>query len=59
MTPISDSAARCSRGIQRAAGMMFINNIDWSDAELPFGGMGIQEFANEKLARFAKLVAPG
>ena len=42
---------------------MFINNIDWSDAELPFGGiknsgygrelgdMGIQEFVNKKLVR--------
>ena len=45
-------------------GMMFINNIDWSDAELPFGGiknsgygrelgdMGIQEFVNKKLVRY-------
>jgi hypothetical protein len=46
---------------QIETGMMFINNIDWSDAELPFGGvknsgygrqlgdMGIQEFVNKKL----------
>jgi succinate-semialdehyde dehydrogenase/glutarate-semialdehyde dehydrogenase len=51
-------------------GMMFINNIDWSDAELPFGGikysgygrelgnMGIQEFVNKKLVRTATLDAP-
>ena len=51
-------------------GMMFINNIDWSDAELPFGGiknsgygrelgdMGIQEFVNKKLVRTATLHAP-
>jgi succinate-semialdehyde dehydrogenase/glutarate-semialdehyde dehydrogenase len=51
-------------------GMMFINNIDWSDAELPFGGiknsgygrelgdMGIQEFVNKKLVRYAVLEAP-
>ena len=51
-------------------GMMFINNIDWTDAELPFGGikysgyarelgnMGIQEFVNKKLVRFADLDAP-
>ena len=51
-------------------GMMFINNIDWSDAELPFGGirnsgygrelgnLGIQEFVNKKLVRTARLDAP-
>jgi succinate-semialdehyde dehydrogenase / glutarate-semialdehyde dehydrogenase len=51
-------------------GMMFINNIDWADAELPFGGvknsgygrelgdMGIQEFVNRKLVRTAVMDAP-
>jgi succinate-semialdehyde dehydrogenase/glutarate-semialdehyde dehydrogenase len=51
-------------------GMMFINNISWSDAELPFGGiknsgygrelgdMGIQEFVNKKLVRTASMAAP-
>jgi succinate-semialdehyde dehydrogenase / glutarate-semialdehyde dehydrogenase len=51
-------------------GMMFVNNIDWTDAELPFGGikdsgygrelgnMGIQEFVNKKLVRTADLAAP-
>ena len=51
-------------------GMMFINNIDWSDTELLFGGikysgygrelgnMGIQEFVNKKLVRTADLNAP-
>jgi succinate-semialdehyde dehydrogenase/glutarate-semialdehyde dehydrogenase len=51
-------------------GMMFINNIDWTDAELPFGGikdsgygrelgnMGIQEFVNKKLVRTHDMAAP-
>ena len=51
-------------------GMMFVNNIDWTDAELPFGGikysgygrelgnMGIQEFVNKKLVRTGHLAAP-
>jgi len=50
--------------------MMFINNISWSDAELPFGGiknsgygrelgdMGIQEFVNKKLVRYVAAEAP-
>jgi succinate-semialdehyde dehydrogenase/glutarate-semialdehyde dehydrogenase len=52
------------------AGMVFVNNIDWADAELPFGGikysgygrelghMGIQEFVNKKLVRSGHLAAP-
>lgn len=51
-------------------GMMFINNIDWTDAELPFGGvknsgygrelgdMGIQQFVNKKLVRTVVMAAP-
>ena len=54
---------------QIETGMMFINNISWSDAELPFGGiknsgygrelgdMGIQAFVNKKLVRTAVLQA--
>jgi succinate-semialdehyde dehydrogenase/glutarate-semialdehyde dehydrogenase len=64
-------AARGQRVASRVdTGMMFINNIDWSDAELPFGGikysgygrelgdMGIQEFVNKKLVRTHDMVAP-
>jgi len=51
-------------------GMMFVNNISWSDAELPFGGikdsgygrelgdMGIQQFVNKKLVRYVVADAP-
>lgn len=51
-------------------GMMFINNSDWTDAELPFGGikdsgygrelgdMGIQMFVNKKLVRIHDTKAP-
>ena len=51
-------------------GMMFVNNISWSDAELPFGGiknsgygrelgdMGIQQVVNKKLVRVASMDAP-
>jgi len=51
-------------------GMMFINNLSWSDAELPFGGiknsgygrelgdMGIQQFVNKKLVRYVAAEAP-
>ena len=51
-------------------GMMFVNNISWSDAELPFGGiknsgygrelgdLGIQQFVNKKLVRVASMDAP-
>ena len=51
-------------------GMMFIYNIDWSDPELPFGGikasgygrelgdMGIQQFVNKKLVRCVQEKAP-
>jgi succinate-semialdehyde dehydrogenase/glutarate-semialdehyde dehydrogenase len=50
-------------------GMMFVNNLDWADAALPFGGvkhsgygrelgaMGIQEFVNKKLVRSGHIAA--
>jgi succinate-semialdehyde dehydrogenase/glutarate-semialdehyde dehydrogenase len=67
----TEDVARGKRVASRVeTGMMFINNIDWSDAELPFGGiknsgygrelgdMGIQEFVNKKLVRTLKAEAP-
>lgn len=51
-------------------GMMFVNNLAWDDADLPFGGiknsgygrelgsMGIQEFVNKKLVRSGAVAAP-
>jgi succinate-semialdehyde dehydrogenase/glutarate-semialdehyde dehydrogenase len=51
-------------------GMMFVNNISWTDADLPFGGikhsgygrelgnLGIQEFVNKKLVRTGHFPAP-
>ena len=64
--------ARAKRVASRVeTGMMFINNIDWTDAELPFGGikdsgygrelgdMGIQQFVNKKLVRTHDMRAPG
>ncbi len=51
-------------------GMMFVNNLHWADAELPFGGiknsgygrelghMGIHEFVNKKLVRSGQFTAP-
>lgn len=51
-------------------GMMFVNNLNWADAELPFGGIkysgygrelgcaGIQEFVNKKLVRSGHFDAP-
>jgi len=62
-----------ARGLRMAsridAGMLFVNNIDWADASLPFGGikhsgygrelgrMGIQEFVNRKLVRSGHIAA--
>jgi len=51
-------------------GMMFVNSLDWADADLPFGGiklsgygrelgnLGIQEFVNKKLVRSGNIAAP-
>jgi succinate-semialdehyde dehydrogenase/glutarate-semialdehyde dehydrogenase len=63
-----------ARGLRVASqvdtGMMFVNNLDWADADLPFGGikhsgygrelgnMGIHEFVNKKLVRTGQLDAP-
>jgi succinate-semialdehyde dehydrogenase/glutarate-semialdehyde dehydrogenase len=63
-----------ARGLRVASrvdtGMMFVNNLDWDDADLPFGGikssgygrelgrLGIQEFVNKKLVRSGRMDAP-
>ena len=63
-----------ARGLRVASlvetGMMFVNNLHWADAELPFGGirhsgygrelgsLGIQEFVNKKLVRSASVAVP-
>ena len=51
-------------------GMMFVNNLDWADADLSFGGvktsgygrelgdLGIQQFVNKKLVRISAADAP-
>ena len=62
--------ARGKRTASRiGTGKMSTNNLDWSDADLPFGAinasgygrelghMGIQEFVNKKLLRTARLEA--
>ena len=55
---------------QIETGMMFVNNLDWADADLPFGGIktsgygrelgdrGIQQFVNKKLVRISASAAP-
>ncbi len=55
---------------QVETGMMFVNNLSWTDAALPFGGiknsgygrelgdLGIQAFVNKKLVRIASMEAP-
>ena len=52
------------------AGMVFVNNLDWADADLPFGGIrnsgygrelgkpGIHAFVNSKMVRTGHLPAP-
>jgi succinate-semialdehyde dehydrogenase/glutarate-semialdehyde dehydrogenase len=63
-----------ARGLRVAsrveAGMLFVNNLDWADADLPFGGikhsgyghelgrMGIQEFVNKKMVHSGHIAAP-
>ncbi len=67
----TQDSARGQRVASRIdTGMVFVNNISWSDAELPFGGiknsgygrelgdMGIQQFVNKKLVRTASIAAP-
>jgi len=55
---------------QIETGMVFVNNLHWAEAALPFGGikhsgygrelghLGIQEFINKKLVRTGKFPSP-
>jgi len=69
----SEAAFEAGLGVGLEIGeeeVLFVNNIDWADAELPFGGihdsgygrelghLGIQEFINHKLVRTGHFSAP-
>jgi succinate-semialdehyde dehydrogenase/glutarate-semialdehyde dehydrogenase len=59
---------RVARAVQ--AGMVFVNNLDWADADLPFGGIrqsgygrelgrpGIHAFVNSKMVHHGAQAAP-
>jgi acyl-CoA reductase-like NAD-dependent aldehyde dehydrogenase len=64
------SAASCFETWKLKTYVMFMNNMDWPDADLPFGGakdsgygrelgdVGIQQFVNKKRVRVSSLDAP-
>jgi acyl-CoA reductase-like NAD-dependent aldehyde dehydrogenase len=68
-TPHAERAKVVTEAGEVGAGMMFINCIDWSDAELPFGGIndfsygrglgdkGIQKFISKKLVHVVSMDA--